>query len=94
MADWNLQTIDTAFILDFRTTTIFYSGMLVIKTLKSKISDFLNSNTCFCLQLYGTYSSQCKVNFQKCSTLLQDQEFYNFMIGLLIEENTILNGFY
>ena len=27
--------------------------MLVIQTLKNKISDFLNSNTCFCLQLYG-----------------------------------------
>ena len=28
--------------------------MLVIKTLKSKISDFLNSNTCLCLRLYGS----------------------------------------
>ena len=29
--------------------------MLLIETLKSKISDFLNSNTCFCSQLYGKY---------------------------------------
>ena len=28
--------------------------MVVIETLKSKISDFLNSNTCFWLQLYGS----------------------------------------
>ena len=28
-------------------------SMLVIKILKCKISDFLNSNTCFCSQLYG-----------------------------------------
>ena len=28
--------------------------MLLIKTLKSKISDFLYSNTCFCLRLYST----------------------------------------
>ena len=28
-------------------------GMLLIETLKNKISDFLNSNTCFCSQLYG-----------------------------------------
>ena len=47
--------------------------MLLIETLKSKISDFLNSNTCFSLRLYGTllkkkimlmyvlrvYSSEC-----------------------------------
>ena len=33
-------------------------GMLVIVTLKSKISDFLNSNTCFCLRLYGTRGSK------------------------------------
>ena len=26
-------------------------GMLLIKTLKSKISDFLNSNMCFCSRL-------------------------------------------
>ena len=30
-------------------------GMLVIETLKNKISDFLNSNTCFCLRLYGRF---------------------------------------
>ena len=29
--------------------------MLLIETLKSKISDFLNSNTCVCSQLYGKY---------------------------------------
>ena len=29
-------------------------GMLVIETLKCKISDFLNSNTCFYLELYGS----------------------------------------
>ena len=29
--------------------------MLLIETLKSKISDFLNSNTCFYSQLYGIY---------------------------------------
>ena len=28
-------------------------GMLVIETLKCKISDFLNSNTCFCSQPNG-----------------------------------------
>ena len=28
-------------------------GIILIKTLKSKIYDSLNSNTCFCLQLYG-----------------------------------------
>ena len=28
-------------------------GILVIETLKCKISDFLNSNTCFCSRLYG-----------------------------------------
>ena len=27
--------------------------MLVFETLKNKKSDFLNSNTCFCSQLYG-----------------------------------------
>ena len=31
-------------------------GMLVFETLKSKISDFLNSNMCFYLQLYGTFA--------------------------------------
>ena len=30
-------------------------GMVVLKTLKCKISDFLNSNTCFCSWLYGRY---------------------------------------
>ena len=30
-------------------------GMLVFETLKNKKSDFLNSNTCFCLQLYGSF---------------------------------------
>jgi hypothetical protein len=30
-------------------------GMLLIETLKSKLSDFLNSNTYFCSRLYGTY---------------------------------------
>ena len=30
-------------------------GMLVFETLKNKISHFLNSNTCFCSQLYGTF---------------------------------------
>ena len=30
-------------------------GMLVIETLKSNISYFLNSNTCFCSRLYGKY---------------------------------------
>jgi hypothetical protein len=29
--------------------------MLVIETLKYKISHFLNSNTCFCSQLYGMF---------------------------------------
>ena len=29
--------------------------MLVIETLKCKISDFLNSNMCFCSRLYCTY---------------------------------------
>ena len=41
--------------------------------------------------------ANAKVNFQNFSTLLQDQEFYNFVINLdrvLIQENTILNGFY
>ena len=33
-------------------------GMLLIETLKSKIPDFLNSNTCFCLRLYGTRGSK------------------------------------
>ena len=28
-------------------------GMLLTKTLKCKISDFLNSNTIVCLRLYG-----------------------------------------
>ena len=33
--------------------------MLLIETLKSKISDFLSSNTCFCLRLYaGTRGSK------------------------------------
>ena len=32
--------------------------MLVIETLKSKISDFLNNNACFCLQQYGIYFTQ------------------------------------
>ena len=32
-------------------------AMLVIETLKNKISDFLNSNTCFCLRLYGIYKN-------------------------------------
>ena len=32
--------------------------MLVFETLKNKISHFLNSNTCFCLQLYGTWNHQ------------------------------------
>ena len=31
-------------------------GMLVIETLKCKISHFLNSNMCFCSRLYGTWS--------------------------------------
>ena len=30
-------------------------GMLVIKTIKSKVSDFLNSNTRFCLLLYSSW---------------------------------------
>ena len=29
----------------------------IIETLKNKISDFLNSNTCFCLRLYGSLYS-------------------------------------
>ena len=32
--------------------------MLLIETFKSKISDFLNSNTRFCSLLYGTYVAQ------------------------------------
>ena len=27
---------------------------VVIETIKCKISDFVNSNTCFCSRLYGT----------------------------------------
>ena len=34
--------------------------MLVIETLKRKISDFLNSNTCFCSQLYGIQNTATK----------------------------------
>ena len=37
--------------------------MLVIKTLKDKISDFLSSNTSFCSQLYGIQLP--KGNFSK-----------------------------
>ena len=32
-------------------------GMLVFETLKNKNSYFLNSNTCFCLRLYGNWLS-------------------------------------
>ena len=31
-------------------------GMLLFETLKNQKSDFLNSNTCFCLRLYGKFS--------------------------------------
>ena len=40
-------------------------GMLVLETLKCKTSDFLNSNTCFCLRLYGvSISKKGRRNFQ------------------------------
>ena len=43
-------------------------SMLLIKTLKSKMSDFLNSNMCFCLQLYGScFWVQGKSNIKKTS---------------------------
>jgi hypothetical protein len=43
--------------------------MLVIRTLKHKISDFLNINMCFCLRLYGKQKLllQNKVKYSKCN---------------------------
>ena len=38
--------------------------MLVIATLKCKISDFLNSNTCFCLQLCSNWNIKLKTLVQ------------------------------
>ena len=43
--------------------------MLLIETLKSKISDFLNSNTCFCSRLY---------DMQLHAQLLQQKVSANF----------------
>ena len=47
----------SAFYLDKQKSFVSKKkcSMLVIKTLKWKISDFLSSNTCFCSQLYGKY---------------------------------------
>ena len=52
----------SAFYLDKIKKALFLKkwGMLVIKTLKSNISDFLNSKTCFCLQLYGMLEGAIK----------------------------------
>ena len=46
----------SAFYLDKQKSFVSKKkcGMLVIETLKRKISDFLNSNTCFCLRLYDS----------------------------------------
>jgi hypothetical protein len=42
--------------------------MLVFETLKNKISDFLNSNTCFCSRLYGSLINQKNnTSFQKAA---------------------------
>ena len=40
-------------------------GMLVIKTLKCKISDFLNSNRFFSSQLYSMYYVAYKTKFRR-----------------------------
>ena len=36
--------------------TLFFRKSKIMKTLKCKISDFLNSNTCFCSRLFGKFS--------------------------------------
>ena len=48
-------------------------GMLVFETLKNKKSDFLNSNTCFCSQLYGNSSDKnCIIQSLLPSTSLRN----------------------
>ena len=48
--------------------------MLVIETSRSKISDFLNSNMCFCSRLYGTFqpitNTAQESTLQKCTGVL------------------------
>ena len=48
-------------------------GMLVIETLKSKISDFLNSNTCFCSRLYSMWDKARIVDKIKLSCVVSGQ---------------------
>ena len=54
-------------------------GILVIKILKCKISDFLNSNTCFCFLLFGKYNVDCQYceNYNLPSTLYMRPVYAN-----------------
>ena len=45
----------SAFYLD-KQKSFIPKKKLLLETLRCKISVFLNSNTCFCSQLYGRYS--------------------------------------
>ena len=45
------HTISTFYLNERKSFAQKKGSMLVIETLKCKISDFLNSNTCFCLRL-------------------------------------------
>ena len=53
----------SAFYLDKQKSFIpkKICGLLITETLKSKISDFLNNNTCFCSRLSGIFSMIFKV---------------------------------
>ena len=59
----------SAFYLDKQKRLCSLKNMLVIETLRCKISDFLNSNTCFCSQLYGSYF---KVDPKKIGNLIHE----------------------
>ena len=56
-------------------------GMLVIETLKWKISDFLNSNTCFCSQLSGQCWTAGSIFTFGCSQMFGSEKLWPLAVG-------------